>query len=153
MGPVQPPVAPGTGIGFPNEISLTDPVRVLVVDDDPLLRNLISQVLSYAQYCVDCADDGEVGWTALCAVKFDLLITDCDMPVLDGLGLLRRVRLDRPQFPVVFISGSMPTHEVGFFRMLPPGIAIEKPFAMTTLLDAVRTLLVPSGRSTQVTVG
>jgi two-component system capsular synthesis sensor histidine kinase RcsC len=153
MALAQPRVAFGAEIELQNANSLTDPVRILVVDDDPFLRELMAQLLSYSQYCVECADNGEVGWTALCATRFDLLITDCDMPVLDGFGLLRRVRSERPQLPVVLISGSMPTREVDFFRMLLPGIAIEKPFAIATLMDAVRTLLVSSRRLVKATAG
>ncbi len=122
-------------------MTAASPGRVLVVDDDPAIRDMLTCTLSDAGYHVDCAEDGEAGWQALCTDSFELLITDHLMPGLSGLDLLRRVRAGPLQLPVLFISGQMPADEPDLFRWLPPGVALEKPFSLAALLIAVRDLL------------
>lgn len=117
------------------------PRHVLVVDDDPGIRDVLAQALIGAGYRVSCAADGEAGWDALCADSVDVLITDNDMPLMRGVDLLRRVRAGPLQLPVVFISGQMPSHESDFFRWLPPGVALAKPFALSAVVESVRDLL------------
>ena len=65
--------------------------RILVVDDDPLIRRLNSEVLVYSGYQVDAADDGASAWNALLVNDYDLLITDNDMPKVTGVDLLKKV--------------------------------------------------------------
>jgi CheY-like chemotaxis protein len=112
--------------------------RILVVDDDPDLRDLLSLLLLGAGYRVTCAEDGEAGWDALCASSYDAVITDNDMPRLTGLELLRRIRAGPLRLPVILISGAMPWHDAHLAQLLPPGLAMQKPFALADLLASVR---------------
>ncbi len=66
--------------------------RILVVEDDPSVRRIGVRALQYAGHQVEAAADGEAGWEALCRGQFDLLITDNQMPRLDGLGLVPALR-------------------------------------------------------------
>ena len=66
------------------------PQRILVVDGDPLIRQVNSEVLIYSGYHVDAADDGAAAWDALRVNNYDLLITDNDLPRVTGVELLRR---------------------------------------------------------------
>src|SRR6266516_2928525 len=75
--------------------------RLLVVEDDPTMRNLGAQVLVRAGYQVDAAEDGAAGWEALRAERYDLLITDHRMPRLSGLELVKKLRSARMTLPVV----------------------------------------------------
>src|SRR5450631_677627 len=59
--------------------------RILVVDDDEVILNLISTVLAEAGFDVDAAPDGQEAWEALASQKYDLLVTDNEMPRLAGL--------------------------------------------------------------------
>ena len=115
--------------------------RILVVDDDADVREIMSHVLRSAGHRVTSADDGATGWAALCADSFDVLITDHDMPRMSGLDLLRRVRARRLNLPVVFISGSMSPDEPELLQCLQPGVAMEKPFSLVDLLGTVRNFL------------
>jgi DNA-binding response OmpR family regulator len=97
----------------------------------------VTIVLRRAGFHVGCAVDGESGWEALSAIRYDLLITDHEMPRLNGLGLLRRVRALSAQLPVILMSARMPWGETDDWRLLKPGLAIEKPFSIGELLAAV----------------
>ncbi len=68
--------------------------RVLVVDDSITVREVERQLLTNRGYEVEVAVDGEDGWTVACAGKFDLIISDVDMPHLNGLDLVRRIKAD-----------------------------------------------------------
>src|ERR1039457_4684287 len=80
--------------------------RILVVDDDPLIRRLNSEVLIYSGYRVDAADDGASAWDALLVNDYDLLITDNDMPKVTGVDLLKKVHATRMAMPVVMAAGT-----------------------------------------------
>jgi DNA-binding response OmpR family regulator len=117
--------------------------RILVVDDDPGLRTMLKTVLGSAGYRISCAEDGEEGWHALCANRFDALITDHEMPRLTGLDLLRRVRARPLNVPVILTSGRIPWDQEDLTRLLPPGLALRKPFSFVELLACVRRILAP----------
>lgn len=116
--------------------------RVLVVDDDPSIRTIITLALQSAGYGVRCADDGVAAWEALCTEGFDLLICDHEMPRLTGVDLLRRVRVSHGDLPVILISGRMPWTEIAFPKLLEPGCAMEKPFTVADLLANVFRMVI-----------
>ena len=80
--------------------------RVLVVDDSISVRELERQLLSAAGFQVEVAIDGEDAWQKLNHSDFDLMVTDIDMPRLDGLALTRSVRQDARlrSLPVIIVS-------------------------------------------------
>ena len=117
------------------------PGRILVVDDDADVREILGRGLRRAAYRVSCAVDGEAGWEALRSDRFDMLITDHEMPRLSGLDLLRRVRAAPLDVPVILISGEIPWAETDLLRLLPPGVALEKPFSLGELLAKVRAMM------------
>ncbi len=118
--------------------------QILLVDDDAEIREPIALLLDGAGYCVGCAADGEAAWEALCAARFDLLITDHEMPRLTGVELLRRVRARPLDLPAIMISGLMPWSEPDLKSLLRPGAMMEKPFSMGDLLATVRSFLTPT---------
>lgn len=87
--------------------------RVLVVDDDAMMRQLEQSILEQAGYSVDQADDGDVAIEALRRERPDLVLLDIRMPRVDGWGVLEHVRTMKTPPPVVLVSGM---HEI-----LPPG--------------------------------
>lgn len=86
----------------------TPPARkhILVVDDSPTVRQTEREALSRVGYEVSVAGDGLEAWQMLRRGRFDLVVTDIDMPRLDGLSLLRSIRQDRvlESLPVVMMS-------------------------------------------------
>ena len=116
--------------------------KILVVDDDAGVREVLASLLRRSGYRVSCANNGEAGWEALCAESFDALITDHAMPRLTGLDLLRRVRTGTLHaLPVILISGKMPWEEPDLLDLVWPGLAMEKPFSFFEMLTSVRTVL------------
>ncbi len=114
---------------------------VLVVDDDPMVRDVEAQILRLHGYTVFEADSAaEALRMAGEPVPIHLLITDLSMPEIDGLELTRRFRTMRPETPMLMVSGSLPllrdrTQEMDQFEFL------AKPFAFSDLLQKVRAIL------------
>ena len=80
--------------------------RVLVVEDSITVREVERQMLLRAGYAVDTAVDGMDGWNAVQKVKYDLVVSDVDMPRMNGIEFVRKMRADRryETLPVVIVS-------------------------------------------------
>jgi CheY-like chemotaxis protein len=115
--------------------------RVLVVDDEPMVRALIARALTDEGYEVVAVANGRAALDAArgAEVKFDLIITNNYMPGLTGAELIARVREDFPDLPILHVD------DVGRRSRLgdPPDDipTIYKPFSIASLRDAVRKLL------------
>ena len=82
------------------------PIRVLVVDDSAFMRHSVARVLGAAPEIeiVGSVPDGEQGLRAVASLRPDVITLDVEMPVLDGLGMLRRLMVDRPTRVVMLSS-------------------------------------------------
>ena len=80
--------------------------RVLVVDDSITVRELERQLLESRGYVVDIAVDGLDGWNAVRSAHYDLVVSDIDMPRMDGIQLVRHIKDDArlQAIPVVVVS-------------------------------------------------
>ena len=76
-------------------------MRILLAEDDEMLADVIFRTLSQSAHLVDIARDGGAAVDALLSAEYDLLILDIGLPVLDGLEVLRRLRLKKPGLPVL----------------------------------------------------
>jgi DNA-binding response OmpR family regulator len=106
-----------------------------VVDDDPRCRNAVARLLVEEGYEATEAADGEEASGLLASWKPDLVVTDLDMPRLDGRGLVQRVRRVRPGTPVLVLSARSdldPGLTEGFF---------PKPVRIESLLARIRDLV------------
>jgi DNA-binding NtrC family response regulator len=83
----------------------TPSVRLLLVDDDPLIVNSLSEFLRLEGYQVDSAPDGAMAVEMLAATRYNLVITDVNMPRTNGLELLRTIRNSYPDVVVLVITG------------------------------------------------
>jgi DNA-binding response OmpR family regulator len=114
--------------------------RILVVDDEPALCELVARILRAEGYDVVKACDGEAGWEliGIAAESFDLVVTDSRMPGMSGIEFIRRLREHNPRLPIIHISGS----HVKTIYDLPSDIrTLFKPFDLPQLLPSVRSLL------------
>lgn len=121
---------------------------VLVIDDDAALRELYAEALRRAGYGVVLAANGDEGLTLLRRVAIDLVVTDLVMPELDGPGLLRVLRDEQVQVPVIAVSGSDGRDgmtQLALARALGAARTLRKPIALTALVSEVQGLLDPSG--------
>jgi two-component system, chemotaxis family, sensor histidine kinase and response regulator WspE len=118
--------------------------RVLVVDDSITVRELERQLLEGRGYAVDVAVDGVDGWNAVRAGDYHLVISDVDMPRMDGIGLVRSIKQD-PRLkstPVVIVSYK--DREEDRMRGLDAGAdgyLTKSSFHDQTFLDAVADLI------------
>ncbi|MGA7306075.1 MAG: sigma-54 dependent transcriptional regulator [Rhodothermales bacterium] len=115
--------------------------RILVVDDEPSIRRTLREILEYEKYDVEESIDGDQVFDAVKAQRFDLVLLDVKMPKRDGMEVLRVLRNDYPQLPVVMISGhgtietAVEATRIGAFDF------IEKPPDLNRLLVTVRNAL------------
>lgn len=82
--------------------------RILLVDDDEVVRRINVRALTGFGYSVDAAEDGVTGWEALKAARYDLLITANIMPNMCGVELVEKVHSARMALPVILASGTPP---------------------------------------------
>jgi two-component system, cell cycle sensor histidine kinase and response regulator CckA len=136
------PVYSPEGSAFPFVARISEPAKtLLVVDDDPMVRNLETQVLRlYGYEVLEAESAAKALQLAGVTAPIHLLITDLMMPEIDGMELTRRFRAVHPETPVLMVSGSLPlvqhrADDLDRFDFL------AKPFQFTELLHKVRTLL------------
>ena len=79
--------------------------RILVVDDDPKSRNILERLLTLTDYEVEIVKSGEEAVKRLKRSEFNLVLTDLDMPGMDGLALLGHVKSQYPDVPVIVVTG------------------------------------------------
>ena len=121
--------------------SASPPNRILFVDDSAAVREASAKVLICSGYHVDVAEDGEAGWKALHAARYDLLITDHNMPKLSGVELVKKLRSAHMNLPVVLASGVLPTEELKQNPWLQLAATLLKPFTIHELQGTVRAAL------------
>ena len=108
--------------------------RILVVDDEAAIRELLAKTLALAEYDVDVAPEGRTAVERLRGSSYDLLITDLRMPGVDGLSVIREARRFRPDLPVVIITGF--STETSAIEAINLGVAgyLTKPFRVPKVL-------------------
>ncbi|MFJ1471617.1 hybrid sensor histidine kinase/response regulator [Massilia orientalis] len=118
--------------------------RVLVVDDSLTVREMQRKLLAARGYHVDVALDGLDGWNQLRGADYDLVITDIDMPRLDGIGLTERIRRDPrlARLPVMIVSyKDRPEDRARGLEAGADYYLAKGAFHDATLLDAVHDLV------------
>ena len=115
--------------------------RVLVVDDEATIRDLLSKTLALAEYDVDLAPDGRTALERLRIIAYDLLITDLKMPGVDGLTVIREARRLKADLPVIIITGF--SNEASAIEAVNLGVSgyLTKPFRVPRVLAAASKAL------------
>jgi DNA-binding response OmpR family regulator len=114
---------------------------VLVVDDDPLMRTLIGDVLESAGYQPIEAQNGREASCMCSEQNVSLIIMDLVMPEREGIETIREIRRDYPVLPIIAISGAFEGTMLKAAQYLGANATIRKPFGMQLLLDTIRQLL------------
>ena len=113
--------------------------RILVADDNPVSRELIREILEADDYEVIEAGDGQEALDKLREYSPDLALLDIQMPILDGMALIRELRAEGSNLPIIMISNSPNAKEEG--SAAGANRFMEKGEAMSHLSEAVRILL------------
>jgi DNA-binding response OmpR family regulator len=115
--------------------------HILVIDDEKEILDIIKIILSKAGYKVETALDGQKGIKKLDNSQFDLVITDINMPGLDGRKVVEYIRnSDRPFTPIIGVSGTP-----WLLENIPFDAVFTKPFPLKDLVNSIRHLIMQVG--------
>ena len=118
--------------------------RILVVDDDPQLRGMLTQALAAAGYQVAEAADGAQALAKLRREPVALVVCDLFMPGQDGLETIRDLRRDYPGVPVIAISGGGYDGQLDLLstaKLLGAVHTFQKPFRIEVMVQAIQQAL------------
>lgn len=119
------------------------PVRILLVDDSPTILSLLSLILKEQGWVVHCAKDGVDALERLAETSVDMVITDVNMPRMDGLTLISRIRA-LPQWvklPIVVLSTESDPRDQQRGLDRGANLYLVKPVKPAALVSQVRALL------------
>lgn len=118
--------------------------KILLVEDDDLVRDMLTQILQRASHEVFCATNGEEATEYLQKTTPDIMVTDIIMPKKSGITLISEVKNRHPNMEIIAISGGGrldPTGYLDLSESLGASVSFEKPIDNTALLMAIDLLL------------
>lgn len=117
--------------------------RILVVDDDPLVVGLLTDLLTADGHEVETAPDGLIALERIAERPFDLILSDLRMPRLDGIGLYRELGNRQPLLlrRVIFITGTADDPDYARFLETTSTPFLKKPFSAAEFWSLVRRML------------
>lgn len=115
--------------------------RLLIVDDDKQIRELLAFDISQSGYIVDCANDGQEGLKKALENNYDLILLDVMMPKMNGYDVCKNIRIAKPDIPVLMLTakGSLDDKTQGFDCGADDYLV--KPFEIQEVLLRIRALL------------
>jgi signal transduction histidine kinase len=117
------------------------PLRVLVVEDEPLVRQVLSVYLSEDNHYVEVAENGRQGLEKFEAGEFDIVLTDRAMPEMNGDQLAAAVKAINPEMPVVLLTGFGDLMTDAGESPAGVDLIVSKPFTLGTLREAIAKVL------------
>src|SRR5580698_1746761 len=116
-------------------------MRILVIEDERKVAELVSRGLKAERYAVDVAENGDAGWAMAHTYDYDLVVLDLGLPGLDGRELLRRIRARNARVPILVLTARDATaSKVESFEAGADDY-LTKPFAFAELVVRVKALL------------
>jgi DNA-binding response OmpR family regulator len=116
-------------------------VKILLVEDDEFVAEMLTSALSTQHYLVDLATDGQVGWELAEAFEYDLILLDLMLPKLDGISFCQQRRQQGDRTPILLLTG----HETSNNKVMGLDAGADdyvvKPFDLHELLARIRALL------------
>ncbi len=116
--------------------------KIMVVDDDPVVRILVTEFLTSQGYSVNVVENGEECLRSLKETRPDILLVDCIMPDINGFDVIRSVR-NNPQtadLPIVMMSSEIDTEALAHTHNVSADAYVLKPFGMREILMAVQNI-------------
>lgn len=124
-------------------------MKILVVEDDPIVARILQDLLSSHHYAVDIAADGETGLQMARAFDYDLMTIDIGLPGLDGISLCRQLRDQGSQTPILLLTGQLGDRQTTTALNAGADDFVLKPFNIEELMARVQALLRRGGPKTQ----
>lgn len=120
---------------------MTAKTHILLIDDEAIALSNLSHVLTREGYAVTACKTGEAGLAAMQTTAFDLVMTDLQMPGVDGMAVLRHVRVNTPGIPVIMITGHATLDSAVDAMKAGAYHYIAKPFRLAEAREVVRGAL------------
>lgn len=115
-------------------------MRVLLVEDDPMIGSVVQQELRDASYAVDWVSDGHAALTSIAALTYSLILLDLGLPKKDGMEVLRAIRNAKNDVPILVLTARDATDDRVAGLDGGADDYLVKPFAMSELLARMRAL-------------
>lgn len=119
--------------------------KILIVDDNPNMSVLLSDILEIFEYQGTQAEDGEEALEKLKTDEYAMVFTDLRMPKMDGIDLLKAIKIQHPQVPVVVITGYSLGETQNMLLTEKADGFLNKPFKVNEIKDLLAELLNFSG--------
>lgn len=116
-------------------------MKILVVEDDELVGDILAHILTEQNYAVEIATDGQTGWSLVEAFDYDLILLDILLPKLDGITLCRKIRSAGVQTPILLLTGCSNGHDKAIGLDAGADDYVVKPFDQEELVARIRALL------------
>jgi len=116
-------------------------MRILVIEDEAKVAEFVARGLRAERFAVDISGDGESGWEKASAYSYDMVILDLMLPKLSGTEVLKRLRREKPQLPILILTARDGTAEKVQHFEAGADDYLTKPFAYAELLVRVKALL------------
>jgi two-component system OmpR family response regulator len=124
-------------------------LRVLVVDDEPAIVDVVSMALRYSGFEVDAADTGQQALERVRAWRPHVVVLDVMLPDIDGFEVASRLKASREDVPILFLSARDDTHDKVRGLTVGGDDYVTKPFSLEELIARVRSILRRSGALTE----
>ncbi|MCK6480020.1 MAG: response regulator [Planctomycetaceae bacterium] len=121
--------------------------RILVVDDEPYIRDLVRETLKLRKYETGVAANGLEALDILAREAYDIVITDVVMPGMGGMDLVKQVKKSHPQVRIIVLTGYPRQSDIGDFLLQGADEFLSKPFRGNDLVEVIRRLEERSARS------
>lgn len=116
-------------------------MKVLVVEDEPAVANLIKKTIEEEQYEVTVAPDGQTGWDYLSRFQYDAAILDVMLPGINGIEICKRVRADGNNLPILLLTALGSTDNIVVGLDSGADDYLTKPFKVAELLARLRSII------------
>jgi CheY-like chemotaxis protein len=121
------------------------PGRILVAEDNKVIGDLVSKILDFMGFEVALVGNGVEALSLFIERSFDLVLTDLEMPIMDGWGLTHCIKERSPSTPVVLMTGADRESVLGKVKSASIDSVIFKPFLLDDFQSTVQRVLNPGG--------
>ena len=118
--------------------------RILVIDDEPVVADLLSEILTIEGHDVDTARNGRTALVKMENKTYENIITDIRMPEMDGRELHSRIYETDPELAsnIIFITGDTTSDDMSEYLNKTGNVYLEKPFKPQELLDTISKVMI-----------
>jgi len=116
-------------------------LNILVVDDDVFIRKIVQDRLKMEGYTVTTAEDGKAGWEKFLKNTYQLIITDINMPRINGVELLNKILATKIKVPTVVMSGGLSEAMEALVKETGARAFLRKPFSLRNLVNVISSNL------------